>query len=156
VTVRAAAVRRSRQAAPRPRLVKFFLTDEELADLDEAAGQAGLDRGAFAAEVTMAAARGRSARRCTAGMAVSRGPGCPAMAVVLRVEAMNDPWLAQVSAVGGTGQPGRAGERRAPAIAAARPRLPRRNARALLAGCWPMAAMPSASGAWVRHNCSCA
>jgi hypothetical protein len=54
--------RRSPQAVPRPRLVKFLLTDEELAELDEAAGQAGLARGAFAAEVTMAAARGRSAR----------------------------------------------------------------------------------------------
>jgi hypothetical protein len=57
--------RRSRQAAPRLRLVKFFLTDDELAELDEAAGQAGLARGAFAAEVTMAAARGRSARIST-------------------------------------------------------------------------------------------
>jgi hypothetical protein len=54
--------RRSRQAVPRPRLVKFFLTDEEMAELDEAAGQAGLARGAFAAEVTLAAARGRAAR----------------------------------------------------------------------------------------------
>ena len=63
MTGRVATVRRrSRQAAPRLRLVKFFLTDDELAELDEAAGQAGLARGAFAAEVTMAAARGRSAR----------------------------------------------------------------------------------------------
>jgi hypothetical protein len=62
VTGRVATVRRrSRQAASRLRLVKFFLTDDELAELDEAAGQAGLARGAFAAEVTMAAARGRSA-----------------------------------------------------------------------------------------------
>ena len=53
--------RRSRQAAPRLRLVKFFLTDDELAELDEAAGQTGLARGAFTAEVTMAAARGQSA-----------------------------------------------------------------------------------------------
>jgi hypothetical protein len=43
-------------------LVKFFLTDEELAELDEAAGRAGLARGAFAAEVTMAAARGVQAK----------------------------------------------------------------------------------------------
>ena len=57
----AAGRRRSPQPVPRPRLVKFFLTDEELAELDEAASQAGLARGAFAAEVTMAAARGRSA-----------------------------------------------------------------------------------------------
>ena len=63
MTGRVATVRRrSRQAAPRLRLVKFFLTDYELTELDEAAGQAGLARGAFAAEVTMAAARGRSAR----------------------------------------------------------------------------------------------
>jgi hypothetical protein len=46
-------------------LVKFFLTDEELAKLDEAAGQAGLARGAFAAEVTMAAAHGRPAQIST-------------------------------------------------------------------------------------------
>src|SRR5215470_17949875 len=57
--------RRSPQAVPRPRLVKFFLTDDELAELDEAAGQAGLARNAFAAEVTMAAARGQSARIST-------------------------------------------------------------------------------------------
>jgi len=57
----AAGRRRSPQPVPRPCLVKFFLTDEELAELDEAADQAGLARGAFAAEVTMAAARGRSA-----------------------------------------------------------------------------------------------
>src|SRR5215469_10705783 len=53
--------RRSRQGVPRPRLAKFFLTDEELAELDEAAGPAGLARGAFAAEVTLATARGRPA-----------------------------------------------------------------------------------------------
>jgi hypothetical protein len=42
--------------------VKFFLTDEELAELDKAAGRAGLARGAFAAEVTMAAAQGVQAK----------------------------------------------------------------------------------------------
>jgi hypothetical protein len=54
--------RRSLQAVPQSWLVKFFLTDEELAELDEAAGQAGLAWGAFAAEVTLAAPRGTSAR----------------------------------------------------------------------------------------------
>src|SRR5437870_2159183 len=53
--------RRSPQAMPRSRLVKFFLTDGELAELDEAAGRAGLARGAFAAEVAMATVRSRSA-----------------------------------------------------------------------------------------------
>jgi hypothetical protein len=56
----AAARRRSRQAVPRPRLVKFFVTDEELAELEQAADRAGLARGAFAAEAAMAAARGTS------------------------------------------------------------------------------------------------
>ncbi len=57
VNVQTQGRRRSRQDAPRPRLVKFFLTDEELADLDGAANRAGLARGAFAAEATMAVAR---------------------------------------------------------------------------------------------------
>jgi hypothetical protein len=57
-----AARRRSRQAVPRPRLVKFFVTDLELAELDDAAGRAGLARGAFAAEAALAAARGTQPR----------------------------------------------------------------------------------------------
>lgn len=57
IVEQAAARRRSRQAVPRPRLVKFFLTDMELAELNEAAGRAGLARGAFAAEAALAAAR---------------------------------------------------------------------------------------------------
>jgi hypothetical protein len=61
-TAAGAGRRRSPQPVPRPRLVKFFLTDDELAELDGAASQAGLARGAFAAEVTMAAARGHSAK----------------------------------------------------------------------------------------------
>lgn len=56
------ARRRSRQAVPRPRLVKFFVTDQEIAELDDAAGRAGLARGAFAAEAALAAARGTHLR----------------------------------------------------------------------------------------------
>jgi len=58
----AAARRRARQAVPRPRLVKFFVTDQEIAELDDAAGRAGLARGAFAAEAALAAARGTQPR----------------------------------------------------------------------------------------------
>ena len=57
-----AARRRARQAAPRLRLVKFFVTDEELAELDEAAISAGLARGAFTAEAALATARGGGSR----------------------------------------------------------------------------------------------
>jgi len=52
--------RRSRQAVPRPRLVKFVLSEEELAELDAAAQRAGLARAAFVAEAALVAARGGS------------------------------------------------------------------------------------------------
>jgi len=45
---RGQAGRRSRQSTPRMHLVKFFLTDEELAELSDAASHAGLAKGAFA------------------------------------------------------------------------------------------------------------
>src|SRR5712691_3999872 len=54
---RAQAGRRSRQTVPRPHLVKFFLNDEESAELAAAAGRAGLAKGAFAAEAALAVAR---------------------------------------------------------------------------------------------------
>lgn len=54
--------RRSRQAVPRPRVVQFSLTEEEFEDVRQAAARSGLARGAFAAEATLASARGVSAR----------------------------------------------------------------------------------------------
>src|SRR5260370_42305056 len=51
--------RRPRQDTPRPRTVRFDLTEDEFAELERAAGRAGLARGAYAAEAAMAAARGR-------------------------------------------------------------------------------------------------
>jgi hypothetical protein len=54
--------RRSREAAPRPKVVQFSLTLEEFDEVSNAAGKAGMARGAFAAEVTLAAARGFQAR----------------------------------------------------------------------------------------------
>jgi len=50
--------RRSRQSTGRVRNVRFGLTDEEYGELDTAAGQAGLAKGAYAATATLAAARG--------------------------------------------------------------------------------------------------
>jgi hypothetical protein len=50
--------RRARQDAPRPRTVRFDLTEAEFRDLEAAAGRAGLARGAYAAEAALAAARG--------------------------------------------------------------------------------------------------
>ncbi len=50
--------RRPRQDARRPRTVRFDLTDEEFAELEQAAGRAGLAKGAYAAEAALSAARG--------------------------------------------------------------------------------------------------
>lgn len=56
------ARRRSRQAVPRPKLVQFTLTLEEFDEVSRAAEWAGMARGAYAADVTLAAARGVSDR----------------------------------------------------------------------------------------------
>ena len=50
--------RRSRQLAKRCRRVEISLTDEEFGDLNAAAVQAGLARGAYAAEAALSVARG--------------------------------------------------------------------------------------------------
>ncbi len=49
--------RRARQPAPRRHRVGFVLTDQEYAAVQAAAGQAGLSRGAYAAQVVLAAAQ---------------------------------------------------------------------------------------------------
>lgn len=54
--------RRSRQTMPRPKVVQFSLTQNEFEEVSGAAEQRGLARGAFAAEATLAAARGVQAR----------------------------------------------------------------------------------------------
>jgi hypothetical protein len=50
--------RRSRQAVPRAKLLQFTLTLEEFEEVSQAAERAGMARGAYAADVTLAAARG--------------------------------------------------------------------------------------------------
>jgi hypothetical protein len=54
--------RRSRLAEARPKVVQFSLTEEEFVEVSVAAARSGLARGAFAAEVTLAAVRGADAR----------------------------------------------------------------------------------------------
>ena len=72
------AGRRSRQAAKRLRRVEFALTDEEFAELDAAATQAGLARGAYAAQAALANARGEDqpGRRSGAGGTGGGHPLC--------------------------------------------------------------------------------
>lgn len=52
------AGRRLRQPSRRRRRVEFSLTDEEFADLGDAAARARLARGAYAAEAALSASRG--------------------------------------------------------------------------------------------------
>jgi hypothetical protein len=52
--------RRSREAVKRARRVEFTLTDEEFGELEAAAARAGLSRGAYAAQCTLAIARGNT------------------------------------------------------------------------------------------------
>lgn len=54
--------RRSRQAISRPKVIQFSRTHEEFDVISQAAASAGLARGAFAAEVTLAAAQSLQAR----------------------------------------------------------------------------------------------
>jgi len=50
--------RRPRGEAARSRTVRFDLTEQEFAELEEAAGRAGLAKGAYAADAALSAARG--------------------------------------------------------------------------------------------------
>ena len=62
MAVTGAVRRRSRQAVSRPKVVQFSLTEEEFGEVSRAAARSGMARGAFAAEVTLAAARGTQAK----------------------------------------------------------------------------------------------
>jgi hypothetical protein len=62
VVVASTVRRRSRQAVPRPKVVQFSLTEEEFEEVSAAAARSGLARGAFAADVTLAVARGTQSR----------------------------------------------------------------------------------------------
>ena len=57
--------RRSRQPVSRPKTVQFSLTLDEFDAVSRAAARSGLARGAFAAEVTLAAARGIQSREAS-------------------------------------------------------------------------------------------
>jgi hypothetical protein len=94
--------RRSRETVPRSKVVQFSLTEAEFDEVSDAAAVAGLARGAFAAEVTLAAACGVRARA-----------GCPlrealrelmsAAGLVRRIGTNLNQAVARLNA---TGQPG--------------------------------------------------
>jgi hypothetical protein len=62
VVVTSTVRRRSRQAVSRPKVVQFSLTEEEFDEVSAAAARSGLARGAFAADVTLAAVQGTQSK----------------------------------------------------------------------------------------------
>jgi Mobilization protein NikA len=96
------AGRRSREAARRAKRVEFCLTDEEFGELDAAAAQAGLSRGAYAAEAALTAARGASGR-AGAPLREALAEVMSAAGLVRRVGTNLNQAVARLNA---TGQPG--------------------------------------------------
>jgi hypothetical protein len=95
--------RRAREAVSRPKVVQFSLTVEEFEQVSDAAARAGLARGAFAAEVTLAAAKGLQAR---AGSPLREALGelMAAAGLVRRVGTNLNQAVARLNATGQAGE----------------------------------------------------
>lgn len=94
--------RRTRQAVARPRVVQFSLTQDEFDDVSGTAARLGLARGAFAAEATLAAARGVQARGASP-LREALGELMAAAGLVRRVGTNLNQAVVRLNA---TGQPG--------------------------------------------------
>ena len=94
--------RRSRQAAPRPKLVQFTLTLEEFDQVSQAAERAGMARGAYAAVVTLAAACG-VADRSSSPLREVLGELMAAAGLVRRIGANFNQAVAKLNATGQRG-----------------------------------------------------
>ena len=91
--------RRPRQEAPRSRTVRFDLTEKEFAELEEAAGRAGLAKGAYAAEAALSAARGTAAEPDTV-LREALGELVRAAGLVRRIGVLLNQAVAKLNATG--------------------------------------------------------
>jgi len=91
--------RRSKHGGRRPHKVEFRLTNEELELLDNAARRSGRARGAYAAEVTLAAARGGSAG-VSAALREALGELITASGLVRRIGVNLNQAVAKLNATG--------------------------------------------------------
>jgi hypothetical protein len=91
--------RRPRQQAPYPRSVRFGLTEEEFAELEQAAGRAGLAKGAYAAEAALSAARGTAVEPDTA-FREALGELIRASGLVRRIGVLLNQAVAKLNATG--------------------------------------------------------
>jgi hypothetical protein len=91
--------RRSREAVSRPKVVQFSLTQDEFDEVSGAAERCGLARGAFAAEATLAAARGVQARAASP-LREALGELMAAAGLVRRIGANLNQAVARLNATG--------------------------------------------------------
>ena len=91
--------RRPREEAPRSRTVRFDLTEKEFAELEEAAGRAGLAKGAYAAEAALSAARGAAAEPDTV-LREALGELMRAAGLVRRIGVLLNQAVAKLNATG--------------------------------------------------------
>jgi len=91
--------RRPRQEAHRSRTVRFDLTEAEFTDLQQAAGRAGLAKGAYAAEAALAAARGTAVEPDTA-FREALGELMRASGLVRRIGVLLNQAVAKLNATG--------------------------------------------------------
>lgn len=95
--------RRSRQTVPRPKLVQFTLTIEEFNQVSQAAERAGMARGAYAGNVTLAAARG-APDRTSSPLREVLGDLMAAAGLVRRIGANFNQAVAKLNATGQRGE----------------------------------------------------
>ena len=91
--------RRPREETPRCRTVRFDLTEKEFTELEEAAGRAGLAKGAYAAEAALSAARGTAAEPDTA-QREALGELMRAAGLVRRIGVLLNQAVAKLNATG--------------------------------------------------------
>lgn len=91
--------RRSREEAARSRSVLLRFTEEEFAQLEEAAGRAGLAKGAYAAEAALSAARGTAAEPDTV-LRETLGELMRAAGLVRRIGVLMNQAVAKLNATG--------------------------------------------------------
>ena len=92
--------RRRRERRARGRSVRFDLSEDEYAELVAAARSAGLARGAFAAQATLAAARGGRPSRSTGELRELLGEVMRAATLVQRIGVNLNQAVAKLNATG--------------------------------------------------------
>jgi hypothetical protein len=92
--------RRPRQAVKRSRTLRFDLTEDEFIEIEAAATDIGLAKGAFAAQATLAAARHRTGIRADSALLEALGEFIRAAGLVRRIGVNLNQAVARLNATG--------------------------------------------------------